>query len=218
MAKKSLMIDVPAHANGDGAEAKPKAGRIVVAKPIMLLPIQIQTLPITLVGDTGLIVNNWSEKAKQQMRDKQMKKATTAKAAKDPDADFRGSLYSHPGGGYGFPSIGVKSAAVDACSHVDGVTKVEARGAFHIYEERVEIKGKPVRREDMVKIAMGTADLRYRAEFPEWKTSFLVRFNANVLSAEQILNLFDTAGFAIGIGEWRPARDGRNGMFHVQRG
>jgi hypothetical protein len=32
------------------------------------------------------------------------------------------------------------------------------------------------------------------------------------------VNLFNVAGFAVGVGEWRPERDGSNGMFHVQTG
>jgi hypothetical protein len=70
-------------------------------------------------------------------------------------------------------------------------------------------------REDMVKIAMGTADLRYRGEFSDWHARLLVRYNANVLSESQILNLINVAGFAVGVGEWRPEKDGMNGMFHV---
>jgi hypothetical protein len=98
---------------------------------------------------------------------------------------------------------------------VDGVTKVEARGAFHINGETVTIEGAPSMREDMVRIARGTADIRYRGEFKEWRTSFVIRYNANILSLGQIVNLFNTAGFGIGVGEWRPQRDGSYGMFHV---
>lgn len=42
-----------------------------------------------------------------------------------------------------------------------------------------------------------------------------MRFNRNVLSAAQIVNLFNTAGFGVGIGEWRSEKDGHYGMFHV---
>jgi hypothetical protein len=70
-------------------------------------------------------------------------------------------------------------------------------------------------REDMVRVGMGSADLRYRGEFKEWKTTFSIRFNKNVLSIEQIVLLFNTAGFAIGVGEWRPEKNGSHGMFHV---
>lgn len=185
---------------------------------IELPELSIQTMRITLIGDSSLICHAWSHKAKEQMLAKQMKKAKGAKEAKNPEQDFRDSLYPHPDGGYGFPAVAFKSAAVDACSHVQGVTKVEARGAFHINGELVKIEGKePTPREDMVRIAMGTADIRYRGEFKQWRATIELRYNTNVLSPAQIVNLFNTAGFAIGVGEWRPQKDGSHGMFHVQR-
>lgn len=202
----------------------------VKSKPaavIELPKLAIHRMRIRLIGDSALITHRWSEKAKKQMLDKQMKKAKAAKEAKDPFRDFVEALYwlspmpetptwaDVEAGRFGFPSIGFKAAAVDACSHVDGITKVEARGAFHIIGEFVEIDGTPTMREDMTRVGMGTADLRYRPQFLPWSCAFDVRFNANVLSAEQIVNLFNTAGFGIGVGEWRPQRDGGFGMFHV---
>lgn len=177
--------------------------------------LNIKTIELTLVGDSPLICNRWSEKAKEMMRQKQMKKPKQAREAKNPDQLFKDSLYKFPGGGYGFPAIGFKASAVDACSHIEGVTKVEARGTFHIDTELVKIDGKPTMREDMVRVGMGVADLRYRGEFKAWKAKFELKYNANVLSVDQIVNLFNTAGFAIGVGEWRPQRDGSYGRFHV---
>lgn len=201
--------------------------KIATKQPeVIELPhLNIQRIQLTLVGDSPLISHRWSDKAKKEMLDKQMKKAKTAKAAKDPERDYQESLYLLPLGakwgeqeGYGFPAVAFKASAVDACSHVDGVTKVEARGAFHVDGEFVEIEGEPTPREDMVRVGMGTADLRYRGEFKTWRATLNLRYNANVLSAEQIVNLFNTAGFAIGVGEWRPQRDGSFGMFHVATG
>ena len=42
-------------------------------------------------------------------------------------------------------------------------------------------------------------------------------YNENVLSMEQIVNLFNIAGFGAGVGEWRPGSKsgGSFGMFHV---
>ena len=182
---------------------------------IVLPKMDLRQLEVRLVGDSPLICHAWSVKAKKEMLDKQMKRAKSAKEAKDPERDYRDSLYPLASGGYGFPAVAFKSAAVDACSHVDGVTKVEARGAFHIVGERIRLEGEPNMREDMVRIGMGTADLRYRGEFREWACSLSIRYNAAVISDEQIVNLFNTAGFAIGVGEWRPQRDGSYGMFHT---
>lgn len=80
----------------------------------------------------------------------------------------------------------------------------------------VKIDGEPSMREDMVRVGMGTADIRYRGEFRSWSAEMVIRYNANVLSVEQVFNLFNTGGFAIGVGEWRPQRDGSFGMFHVE--
>lgn len=199
---------------------------------IELPQLSVQMMDVTLIGDSPLIVHAWSLKAKLQMLQKQMKVAKPAREAKDPNEDFRQSLYLLPDGGYGFPSVAFKNAAVTACTSVAGVTKVAARQAFHIVGEDIDVDGafegvkmrqNMVRvegsearmREDMVRVGMGTADLRYRGEFWPWHAKVLVRFNANVLSPEQILNLLNTAGFAVGVGEWRSERDGQNGLFHV---
>lgn len=198
---------------------------------ITLPRLDLRLMEVTVVGDSPLIVHAWSAKAKREMLDKQMKKAKSAKEAKDPKADFESSLYRLDDG-FGFPSIGFKAAAVTACTSVAGITKVAARQAFHILGEDIDINGafegtkarvnlvriegcQPAMREDMVRVGMGTADLRYRGEFADWHAKLLVRFNANVLSEEQLLNIINVAGFAVGVGEWRPEKDGMNGMFHV---
>jgi hypothetical protein len=150
------------------------------------------------------------------MLDKQMKKAKAAKEAKDPEQDFQDSLYPIRRAGTAFPRSRSRSAAVDACSHVDGVTKVEARGAFHIEGELVKDRRRRRRRAKTwcgsrwAPPTSGTAASSSRGG--RRSSSATTR---NVLSPEQIVNLFNTAGFAIGVGEWRPQRDGSYGMFHV---
>jgi hypothetical protein len=183
---------------------------------IQLPVLDVRNLRIKLIGDSPLISHKWAEKAKREMLGKQMKEAKQGKPIRNPEQEFLDSLYDHPNGGYGFPAVAFKSAAVNACSHIDGVTKVEARGAFHVNGDLVQIIGTPIMREDMVRIGQGVADLRYRAHFEEWSCELFLRYNAGVLSAEEIVNLFNTAGFGIGVGEWRPQKSGGQfGLFHV---
>lgn len=195
---------------------------------IELPALNIETLKVPLVGDSPLIVHAWSEKAIRAMADKQQKKASAGREAKDPWGDFCGSLYwldKRPekpteedveAARFGFPAVAFKAAAVTACTSIGSVTKVAARQAFHVEGEFVEIKGPPpAMRQDVCRVGMGTADLRYRGEFSPWSVELTVRFNANLMSAAQVVNLFQTAGFAVGVGEWRPERDGPYGRFHV---
>jgi hypothetical protein len=183
---------------------------------IDLPKLSISRMDVTLVGDTPLIMHKWSEKAKKEMLDKQMKKAKPAKEAKDPDRDFEESIYRMADGHPCFPVIAFKAAAVTACTSIGNITKVAARQAFHIDGEWALIKGSaPRKREDMVRVGMGTADIRYRGEFFPWYTTLTIAFNDRVMSAEQILNMLNTAGFGVGVGEWRPEKDGQYGRFHV---
>lgn len=46
-------------------------------KEVIIPAINIQTAVIKVVGDSPLIMHKWSEKAKKEMLDKQMKKAKT---------------------------------------------------------------------------------------------------------------------------------------------
>lgn len=197
--------------------------------------LDLQDMHVTIIGDTPLIVHAWSEKAKRIMLDKQTKAATRGREAKDPREDFNSSIYRLADGRHGIPAVGLKNAGVTACTSIGAITKVAARQAFFIMGERATGEGSfegsttsnalvpllglnpPIMREDLVRVGMGVADLRYRAEYFPWACEFVVRFNKRVLSPEQIINLLDTAGFAVGLHEWRPERDGDHGRFHVAR-
>lgn len=199
--------------------------------------IDIKFLTVEVVGDSPLIVHKWTAKAKKEMLDKQMKKASAGKQAKDPEFDFLDSMYWLNEGiseeptkeeykkilksgkaRFGFPAVAFKACAIDAAYQQGAIAKkTTARGAFHLIDELVEIKGTPRMREDMVQIGgmSKVADIRYRGEFPEWRATLNIRYNASAISAEQILTMLNIGGFSNGVGEWRPSRDGSFGTFHV---
>lgn len=210
--------------------------KVTAAETSVVIPaIDVQTATIRIVSDSPLIMHKWSEKAKREILDKQMKVAKSkGHDAKSPVEDFINSMYwleGEPvekteqgfadaianGARFGFPATAVKAAAVSAAFRADIVkNKVTMNGAFHILQEFIEIHGVPTMREDMVKIGMGTADIRFRGEFPTWWSEFTVRFNAGVISLSQLVNMFNLGGFACGIGEWRVEKGGTYGAFHVE--
>jgi len=227
----------------------------VEAEVLTIPAIETKEAIIHIVGDSSLITHKWSEKAKREMLEKQMKVAKSkGKEAKSPEMDFIRTLYTQhdvdiagncgdaalyssetvpngfanakefetyckSGGKFYFPSVAVKAAAISAGFRA-GVTKnkVVMQGAFHILGEylQIETDEPPTMREDMVKIAMGTADIRYRAEFKHWEMHIPVRYNTGVITLAQLCNLINLGGFACGIGEWRVERSGMHGMFHVE--
>lgn len=176
--------------------------------------IDVRRISVRIVGDSPLITHAWSTKAKQMMLDKQMKKGTQAKEAKDPERDYEESLYRLTDGRCGFPAVGVKAAAIRGAKAL-GMVMSDTRAAFHVEGDLLPINGEPRMREDMVRIGMGTADIRYRGEFVDWSIDLPITYNARMVSAEQIVAMLDAGGFGTGIGEWRPEKDGQFGRFHV---
>jgi hypothetical protein len=186
--------------------------------------ISIKNIRLTLIGTSPLICHKFSDRMQDAMLAKQMKTATgkVGREAKIPQRDYEESLYVLKDGRYGFPISGFKNAAVDACSFMEGTKKTVMRGAFHIVDEHeglAVIVGTPHMRKDNVRVGMGTADIRYRGEFPTgWKTTLVIRMNENAVSVPQLAQLFNAAGFGVGVGDWRPQKDGSYGQFEVVSG
>ena len=199
----------------------------------------IQKIKLTLVGTSPLIQHQFSAKAKKQILDKQMKKAQKAKATREPKKEFENSLYLIKTGKFvypktggfpmkvkfsgeiGIPALWVKQAAVASARNLTDVTMTFLRGALFV-EARAEDGLVEVRydelmlREDIVRIGRGSSDLRYRGQLNGWETDIVIKFNADVLSAEQVINLIKISGYSSGVGEWRPARNGDFGCFDVK--
>lgn len=214
---------------------------------IEIKPLQISKLKLRIVGDTPLIMHAWSEKAKREMLEAQQgSKKGKAKERKNPVVDFINSMYwltEKPdinndikeeeceelfnkaiaeGARFGFPVTAFKQAAISAAYRLGwSKDKMSLRGVFFIDSDEngmVEIKSDvPEMREDMVRIGMGTADIRYRGEFRNWYADLTISYNANGnYDLNSLINIINAGGYVCGVGEWRPERDGQNGMFHVE--
>lgn len=214
---------------------------------ITIKPVQIKKTAVRIVGDTPLIVHAWSDKAKQMILDAQTgKKKGKQKPKRVPAADFvEGAYWLTPkpeysddptdeevieafdkaiaeGARFGFPATAIKQAANSAAYRLGWVkNQMGLRGAWFIEADEnglVEVHSDtPVIREDMVKIGMGTADLRYRPQFNNWYCDLTISYNAaGEFDLSSIINAINAGGYICGVGEWRPERDGSFGQFHVE--
>lgn len=220
------MIAATAETNGKAktsSNSRPKAPKVEAAIP--LYEMDIRTIKVHIVGLGPLLSHKFSEKQKQAIENKQQKKAKTAKEARDPDQDFKDALYVLPGPVFGeegcrlgIPAIAFKKAIVCAARFTDA-KMTELRGLIFVRDTAgglVEIKYEElVCRESTVRVGMGTLDLRYRPEFRGWSAELLIQYNASVVSAEQVVNLINTAGFSIGVGDYRVECNGDCGQFRV---
>lgn len=191
----------------------------------------IKTINLILRGMPGalLVVHAFAEKAKQEIRDKQQKKAKKAKEERVPDTEFKAARYIDEAGAECVPVTALKKAIISAATAFDDLTKVALRQAlfvsptFNKGAALVPIEkydGTPavgVMREDAVTIGINTRGLTYRPEYKEWQLSVSVEFNPRLVSEEQLLALVDQAGWGVGICEGRPERSSALGWGRFER-
>lgn len=208
-------------------------------KPVEIQALQIQEARIRIVGLSDLIVKRMSEKTQEALVSKQGKRSPKAKEARDPEDDFRESLYTMPGSKpagqkgakYGFPASGIKKSVVTAAGRFlkDGLAlngKIVEGSLFIVPTESgsdliriIHEANDPYMRSDAGRNPnSGGAVMIHRGAFSSWAMEFVIRYNASVLSIEQIATLFMWGGFAVGIGEWRPEKGGTYGQYQIDAG
>jgi len=213
-----------------------KRDNIVSLRALLEGKSTFKRFDVWIVGDTPLITHSWSEKARLEMLRKQVKAVKAAgREARDPEEDYRNSLYQISENTYAFPTTAIKLSLISAAHQDKGVSKTSVLSnvwldcAMHRVRPALSnavcdmpltrIWGaKPQMREDMVRVGAGlqkTSTLAYRAQFFPWAARVTGRFNPTQVPAEALAFLFDEAGRACGLCDWRNEKRGVFGSFHL---
>lgn len=212
---------------------------------IFIPHLNTKTAVFTIKGTTPLIYHKWAEKAIEMMLNKQLKKELKGREERKPVEEYEDSFYFNGEKEIAFPANSLKQAIVDSARNLEGVTMSLLRGALFVVGDtdgmiQVLVDGKPAKlsetieepvaesvvghdsknakvqmRRDMVRVGMGSADIRFRGQVKDWSMVISIKYNADLLSLEQIASLIQYAGFACGIGEWRAQKNGDYGSFEL---
>lgn len=193
------------------AKAPAQTDDTVVAVPT-LKRLERVVYEIPIQGKAPLIVNRWSEKARQMMLAKQQTSARAKPEPKDPAALFESSQYHLTDGRDGFPATAFKASIVHAARLFSGITQVQVKQTVLVLGDGFDDRGdqlialdygEKIMREDTTRNATGVADLRYRAQYWPWSAVLKVQVVSGQFDESSILALVDAAGIG-GVGEWRP--------------
>ena len=196
------------------------ATEAIPASALTLERVEVRRMEVPVEGVTPLIVHAWSEKARALMANPETVKRK--KDPRDPEGDFEAARYRLPDGRDGFPAVGFKAAMVGAGRLFEGVTMTALKQWLFVVgegpQQLVPINGKISRREDMVRVGMGKADIRWRPQYDDWTATLFIDFVVTAITPSSVLALVDAAGIG-GVGEWRPSSPkgatGSYGRFRV---
>lgn len=171
---------------------------------------------ITIQGETPLLVHRFSEESLKKMEDKQQGRPTDGRQPRNPETEMEGAQYRLSDGGHGFPGAGVKLAVVTAGYRLCDVPMTRTKAAITVPAKLLRIKAPPPTMNRAVgRLESGVRSPVYRPEYWPWEMTVPIVLLSSRLSIEQLLNLFQYAGFGQGLGDWRVEKDGTYGMFKV---
>lgn len=187
-------------------------------------PPRIEIIDVRIQGIAPYVQLKFSEKAKNQMRNK-MSEGSSAKSkktrtARDFDEDFNASMYQSAEGWRGIPASAFRNAMISACRMVNFKMTIAKMSVFIIADgvdpsdgtPLVKIEGEPRKIESMVRNATGVADIRVRAMWDEWSAQLKIKYDRDQFTRMDVVNLLSRAGLQVGVGEGRPDSKASAGM------
>lgn len=205
---------------------------------IEVKPLKTETIEVTIVGDSDLILNKMTDSSIEEIKDSQTGK--TAKKSKEAInmyqrlveslhwMDGKETEFTEEGwknalknNRVGYDASGIKKGICDAAVRVLGESKSTITNAnIQIIPEKANLV--PITftgvgyDESIITNWKGNAFLTYRNVFSGWSCKFKVQFMPDNVSLEQVIEMIQAMGFACGIGAHRVGlKGGTNGQFHV---
>ena len=197
------------------------------AKTIEVLPVKVSTFKVRIESTAPMLRNKMAEESVKAIRAKSEGTPKEKAEAIDPDTEWLKSLHVMPSYGkkagqkgcrYGMPAQAIHDSMIAACSFLEGITKVQARGSIQVIPQEgclVEIKGTPVCDIQTFPNKRGVAVTSHRARFDAWSATLTISYAVRVITPDMIVNLLNSAGFYIGLGSRRRQTGNSNGTFRV---
>jgi hypothetical protein len=185
----------------------------------VIVPANIVSTVIKIVGTAPFVQNKFSQKSKEKMMGDMAtksvdKKAKSARPPRNYDDDFIACQHKSVAGWNGIPAAALRAAMIDACRTVNLPMTKAKMSVFVVPDGFDEEDGTPLvrlhsdtppeRSEQHVRNDNGGADIRIRAMWRKWSADVPLEFDADMISGDSVINLLDRAGRQVGIGEGRP--------------
>jgi hypothetical protein len=203
-------------------ETKPTAPTKDVA---IIEPANMVRITVRIRGTAPLVMNRFSKKGEimaGMATPKAEKKSKTARPPRDYDADYEGAFHKTSAGWYGLPASGLRQGLIDACRTVNLVMTRAKMAVFVIADGFDEKDGTPLvrlqspkpaeRTEMVVRNDNGSVDIRIRPMWREWSAVITLEFDADMITAQSVVNLLDRVGRQVGVCEGRPFSKNSAGM------
>jgi len=192
--------------------------RLVISRP------NLRILELDLEGDSPYVMHKFSEKARKEIEAKQTSGSKSKKGEKrkprDIDQEYQDAFHRSRDGWVGIHAGSFRNAAISA-SRIIGFKMTLTKLAIFVVADGydaddgvplVKIIGKPRKHETYCRPQRGVTTTVHRPMWESWSCKLRVRYDADMFSEADVVNLFMRVGLQVGIGEGRNDSPNSGGM------
>jgi len=187
---------------------------------ISLKKLEIGTIKVTIVGDSPYMPEPM-DMAVLEKYNKIKSKQSYTKDDISEEEKVKAKFYYTEDEKYGIPARAIYNSMIRASSYLFDIKQ----GGMRNIKEGVTLVGgilplkfkkqKVVTHWGRTSGMKGSPRKIMRNAFEDWSVEVTIQFNKANLSAEQIINVLNWAGFHIGVGGFRKEKTGNFGAFHI---
>ena len=187
---------------------------------VNLKKLDIGTVKLTIVGDSPYLPEPM-DMAVLEKYNKIRSKQSYTKDDISEEEKVKAKLYTTDDGKPGIPARAIYNSMIRGSSYLFDIKQ----GGMRNIKEGVTLVGDILplkfKKQRVVTHWGRTSGMKgsprkiMRNAFDDWSVEITVQFNKANLSAEQIVNVLNWAGFHIGVGGFRKEKTGNFGAFHV---
>lgn len=187
-------------------------------KTIQLQELKKEQITVEIKGVTPLLMEKMDMDVVERYNLKKGKKLSE-KDSKIEEEKYEAKKHFNDKGELSFPSIAFLKGMTEVAPYIDGLDKKLVRGSVRMTQDMIPIEYKnEVKDTTWGKTSGITKAPRkiIRPKFIDWSCKLSIIYNSTNISAEQIVNLLNWAGFQMGVGGFRPEKSGTFGQYEVK--
>jgi hypothetical protein len=199
-------------------EKKDKVERVEIPAP------KFRIAELKLIGTAPFVMCKFSQKARNAIIATQkagsQARGKKVREPKNFDEVYAGAMHLSEQGWIGIPAGAFRNAMISACRTV-GYKMTHAKLAAFVLEDGYEkddetplvrIYGEPKRHTTYARNDNGSVDIRVRPMWKKWHVIVRIRYDSDMFSQRDVVNLMMRVGQQVGIGEGRPDSKNSGGM------